>query len=348
MIAEAAHSWADTGNQVFLFMAERRSRRPRDESHPMGYGREAYVWSMFAAFGLFTQGRWCPSCMASSRSSGPSPRPTSWWRTGADVLVAQSRLLQRLIHPDAVTAGYAVAELVSEHSFEQFQGLVASVFELEWPVRPAGQRDDLAQVAAPALIGLDRAALLGIAEGAIVLISNDVKHRTLIQRVETALQASPSKVRVRGIGSSMTTEWKDGLREVYLEAAYAARIAGRVPETLHHTEYANLGALVLLRHIPWTKRSVAGISPDASALLSEGNTTNVQTLLAYLRWAGDARRTCAELNIHRTTLYYRLDRCRDHIGDALEHGWRRTSLYLALVLSELSRSQEASEDNPSD
>lgn len=56
MTAEAAHSWADTGNQVFLFMAERRSRRPRDHSHPMGYGREAYVWSMFAAFGLFTAG----------------------------------------------------------------------------------------------------------------------------------------------------------------------------------------------------------------------------------------------------------------------------------------------------
>ncbi|MDQ0755833.1 cation diffusion facilitator family transporter [Arthrobacter sp. B3I4] len=56
MTAEAAHSWADTGNQVFLFFAERRSVKPRDKSHPMGYGREAYVWSMFAAFGLFTAG----------------------------------------------------------------------------------------------------------------------------------------------------------------------------------------------------------------------------------------------------------------------------------------------------
>ncbi|KIA74994.1 cation efflux protein [Arthrobacter sp. MWB30] len=56
MTAEAAHSWADTGNQVFLFLAERRSQRPRDTGHPMGYGREAYVWSMFAAFGLFTAG----------------------------------------------------------------------------------------------------------------------------------------------------------------------------------------------------------------------------------------------------------------------------------------------------
>ncbi|BBE23149.1 cation diffusion facilitator transporter [Arthrobacter sp. MN05-02] len=56
MTAEAAHSWADTGNQIFLLIAERKSRRRRDASHPLGYGREAYVWSMFAAFGLFTAG----------------------------------------------------------------------------------------------------------------------------------------------------------------------------------------------------------------------------------------------------------------------------------------------------
>ncbi|MHA7145503.1 cation diffusion facilitator family transporter [Arthrobacter sp. TmT3-37] len=56
MTAEAAHSWADTGNQIFLLIAERKSRRRRDPSHPLGYGREAYVWSMFAAFGLFTAG----------------------------------------------------------------------------------------------------------------------------------------------------------------------------------------------------------------------------------------------------------------------------------------------------
>ncbi|ALE07727.1 cation diffusion facilitator family transporter [Arthrobacter sp. ERGS1:01] len=56
MVAEAAHSWADTGNQIFLLFAERKSVRPRDAAHPLGYGREAYVWSMFAAFGLFAAG----------------------------------------------------------------------------------------------------------------------------------------------------------------------------------------------------------------------------------------------------------------------------------------------------
>lgn len=56
MVAEAAHSWADAGNEIFLLIAEKRSDKPRDDAHPFGYGREAYVWSMFAAFGLFTAG----------------------------------------------------------------------------------------------------------------------------------------------------------------------------------------------------------------------------------------------------------------------------------------------------
>ena len=56
LVAEAAHSWADSGNEVFLLIAGRRSRRPADPAHPLGHGREAYVWSLFAALGLFVAG----------------------------------------------------------------------------------------------------------------------------------------------------------------------------------------------------------------------------------------------------------------------------------------------------
>ncbi|WP_017935859.1 cation diffusion facilitator family transporter [Nocardioides sp. Iso805N] len=56
MVAEAAHSWSDTGNEVFLLVAERSGRRPRDEQHPRGYGRQTYIWSLVAAFGLFSAG----------------------------------------------------------------------------------------------------------------------------------------------------------------------------------------------------------------------------------------------------------------------------------------------------
>jgi cation diffusion facilitator family transporter len=56
MVAEAAHSWADSGNETFLVIAERRAAKPADDVHPYGHGREAFVWSMFAAVGLFAAG----------------------------------------------------------------------------------------------------------------------------------------------------------------------------------------------------------------------------------------------------------------------------------------------------
>ncbi len=56
MMAEAAHSVADTLNQVFLMAALKRSKKPADAQHPFGYGMERYFWSLLAAVGIFVLG----------------------------------------------------------------------------------------------------------------------------------------------------------------------------------------------------------------------------------------------------------------------------------------------------
>ncbi|MFL6053464.1 MAG: cation diffusion facilitator family transporter [Actinoallomurus sp.] len=56
MLAEAAHSLADTLNQVFLLTSLRQGSRPPDRDHPFGYGQERYFWSLLAAFGIFVAG----------------------------------------------------------------------------------------------------------------------------------------------------------------------------------------------------------------------------------------------------------------------------------------------------
>ncbi|QXJ24095.1 cation diffusion facilitator family transporter [Actinomadura graeca] len=56
MLAESAHSVADTLNQGFLFASLQRSARPPDRRHPFGYGNERYFWSLLAAFGIFVAG----------------------------------------------------------------------------------------------------------------------------------------------------------------------------------------------------------------------------------------------------------------------------------------------------
>ncbi|MDX2936562.1 cation diffusion facilitator family transporter [Streptomyces ipomoeae] len=56
LLSEAAHSVADSLNEVFLLAALRRSRRPADSRHPFGYGKERFFWSLLAAVGIFVMG----------------------------------------------------------------------------------------------------------------------------------------------------------------------------------------------------------------------------------------------------------------------------------------------------
>ena len=56
MASEASHSLADTANDLFLVIAQRRSARHPDNQHPLGYGREAYFWALLAALGVFLAG----------------------------------------------------------------------------------------------------------------------------------------------------------------------------------------------------------------------------------------------------------------------------------------------------
>lgn len=56
MLAEGAHSVADTVNEIFLLTALKRSHKPADVQHPFGYGMERYFWSLLAAVGIFVLG----------------------------------------------------------------------------------------------------------------------------------------------------------------------------------------------------------------------------------------------------------------------------------------------------
>ena len=56
MMAEAIHSYADTGNQVLLYLGLTQSRKQPDAEHPLGYGKLSYFWSFIVAIMLFTLG----------------------------------------------------------------------------------------------------------------------------------------------------------------------------------------------------------------------------------------------------------------------------------------------------
>jgi cation diffusion facilitator family transporter len=56
LLAETIHSGADCGNQVLLLIGLRGARKPPTDSHPLGYGRNAFFWSFMVALLLFSLG----------------------------------------------------------------------------------------------------------------------------------------------------------------------------------------------------------------------------------------------------------------------------------------------------
>jgi cation diffusion facilitator family transporter len=56
LIAEAAHSAADSVNEVFLAVGLYRARQPPDEAHPFGHARERFLWAFMATIASFLIG----------------------------------------------------------------------------------------------------------------------------------------------------------------------------------------------------------------------------------------------------------------------------------------------------
>ncbi|MCL4484423.1 MAG: cation diffusion facilitator family transporter, partial [Bacteroidetes bacterium] len=56
MLAEAIHSVADCGNQIFLLIGNKRAAKKPSELHPFGYGKEEYFWGFLVAVLLFFVG----------------------------------------------------------------------------------------------------------------------------------------------------------------------------------------------------------------------------------------------------------------------------------------------------
>jgi len=71
--AQTAANAADLAVIAFLFIGVLSSNRPADESHPLGYGRERFFWSLFAALGIFVGGAGLSLEAAVSAALHPSP-----------------------------------------------------------------------------------------------------------------------------------------------------------------------------------------------------------------------------------------------------------------------------------
>ena len=71
--AQTAASAAAVAVEVFLLIGVLSSARPPDDTHPLGYGRERFYWSLFAALGIFIGGGGLALEQAVDSALHPSP-----------------------------------------------------------------------------------------------------------------------------------------------------------------------------------------------------------------------------------------------------------------------------------
>jgi cation diffusion facilitator family transporter len=78
MLAEAIHSYADSTNQVLLYLGLRQSARPADKEHPLGYGKLSFFWSFIVATLLFSVGGLFSIYEGLHKLSHPEPLTQIW------------------------------------------------------------------------------------------------------------------------------------------------------------------------------------------------------------------------------------------------------------------------------
>lgn len=117
----------------------------------------------------------------------------------------------------------------------------------------------------------------------------------------------------------------------YAEALHAAEVAVHVPGFAPVATWGSLGVYRLLATVP-----AEAIHPGVAALLAAGeHVPLLETLETYLDLAASAVETSKVLRLHRTSLYYRLQRVESLTGTSLKDGGDRLVLHLSLKLARL-------------
>ncbi|MFI7605925.1 PucR family transcriptional regulator [Micromonospora sp. NPDC049366] len=140
---------------------------------------------------------------------------------------------------------------------------------------------------------------------------------------------------VVGIGQT-----RPGLAEAfgsYGEALQAARVGARLSALGPVVSWAGLGIYRVLSRLEGRHLDMADVHPGLERLLrDQPNPVLLQTLERYLDLAGNAHATAEQLRLHRTTLYYRLQRIEELAETDLKDGNERLCLHLALKLGRLT------------
>ena len=100
MLAEAIHSYADSGNQVLLLWGMKQAKRPPSPDYPLGWGKAVFFWSFIVALVLFSLGGLFSLYEGWHKLAEPEPLKYGWVAVGILVfaLVAETISLRACLH----------------------------------------------------------------------------------------------------------------------------------------------------------------------------------------------------------------------------------------------------------
>ncbi|TDD30012.1 hypothetical protein E1218_02490 [Kribbella turkmenica] len=122
----------------------------------------------------------------------------------------------------------------------------------------------------------------------------------------------------------------------YSQALAAARVSSIIPSLGDLTSWAGLGIYQVLSRMPVEELTADVLHTGVKRLLAEArHRPLLETVEVYLDNAGDSLRTAEKLSIHRTSLYYRLEKAASVAGVDLRNGHDRLALHLSLKVARL-------------
>ena len=100
MLAEAIHSYADSGNQGLLLWGMRQAKRPPSPDYPLGWGKAVFFWSFIVALVLFSLGGLFSLYEGWHKLAHPEPIRFAWVAVGILVfgLIAETISLRACLH----------------------------------------------------------------------------------------------------------------------------------------------------------------------------------------------------------------------------------------------------------
>jgi cation diffusion facilitator family transporter len=100
MLAEAIHSYADSGNQGLLLWGMKQAKRPPSPDYPLGWGKAVFFWSFIVALVLFSLGGLFSVYEGWHKLAHPEDLTYPWVAVGVLVfgLVAEMVSLRACLH----------------------------------------------------------------------------------------------------------------------------------------------------------------------------------------------------------------------------------------------------------